>query len=296
MAFKAKNKKWLGYFIYVVLVTMVLLYFLFPAEMVEEFVDNSVSRSNPELTFKAGQISPWLPAGLRFVEARVYSGDNSQLPIFRAKSFYAGPQIIKLFKGEYRFQLDGQAYNGDIHGWLDLPDENKKSLAGDINFGNFDLASHEILAKKIDYKIIGSAGGNITFSGNSANIDDLNGKADLRLSDGQLQFKEAIFGIASVDMKSVEFELELKNRQINLIKAELGGSDVKGSLSGSIQLHKDFMQSSLNFKGTVEPLAEFYKNNPNIRELLKNMKKRVKRGQYFFAVTGTLNDPRFKLL
>ena len=169
-------------------------------------------------------------------------------------------------------------------------------MAGDINFSNFDLTSHEILANKFDYKIIGSAGGNITFSGNSANIDDIKGKVILRLSDGQLQFKEAIFGIASVDMKSIEFELGLNNRQITLIKAELAGSDVKGSLSGSIQLHKDIMQSSLNLKGTVEPMAEFYKKNPNILELLKNMKKRVKRGQYFFAVTGTLNDPRFKLL
>ena len=35
---------------------------------------------------------------------------------------------------------------------------------------------------------------------------------------------------------------------------------------------------------------------PEIRELLKSMKKRVKRGQYFFAITGTLGEPRFRLL
>ena len=296
MAFNVKDKKWLGYFVYVVLVTGFLLYVLFPAATVEEFIDNSVSRVNPELSFKAGQIRPWLPVGLRLVEAKVYSGDNSQSPLFRAESFYVGPEIVKLFKGESRFQLDGQAYKGEIHGWLDLSDENKKSLAGEINFKNFDLASHELLAKKFYYRIIGSADGNITFSGNSANIDDINGKVVLRLSDGQLQFQEPIFGIASVDMKSVEFELELNNRQVNIIKAELGGAEIKGSLSGSIQLQKDIMQSSLNLKGTLEPLAEFYKNNPGIRELLKNMKKRVKRGQYFFAITGTLDDPRFKLL
>lgn len=296
MAFNVKDKKWLGYFVYVVLVTGFLLYVLFPAATVEEFIDNSVSRVNPALSFKAGQIRPWLPVGVRLVAAQVYSGDNSQSPLFKAESFYVGPQIVELFKGESRFQLDGKAYKGEIHGWFDLPDENKKSLAGEITFANFDLAAHELLAEKFYYRVIGRAAGNITFSGKSANIDDLNGKIVLRLADGQLQFQEPIFGIASVDMKSVEFELELNNRQVNIIKAELGGAEIKGSLSGSIQLQKDIMQSSLNLKGTLEPLAEFYKNNPNIRELLKNMKKRVKRGQYFFAITGTLDAPRFKLL
>jgi len=296
MAFKVKDKKWLGYFVYVVLATMFLLYILFPAEKVEEFIDNSVSRAEPKLSFDAERIKPWLPARLHFVESRVYVRDKSQSSIFRAESFYVGPQIVKLFKGDYRLQLDGKAYNGEIHGWLDPPDENKDSLAGEINFENFDLAAHEILAKELKHRVIGSVGGNITFARNSAKIDDINGKAVLRLSDGQLLFQEAIFGIPSIDMRSVEFEMELNNRKVNIIKAELAGSDIKGSVTGSIQLHKDIMQSSLNLKGTLEPLAEFYKNNPNVRELLKNMKKRVKRGQYFFAVTGTLDNPRFKLL
>jgi hypothetical protein len=56
------------------------------------------------------------------------------------------------------------------------------------------------------------------------------------------------------------------------------------------------MRSQINLTGTLEPLAEFYKNYPEIRELLKSMRKRVKRGQYFFAITGTLGEPRFKLL
>ena len=67
-------------------------------------------------------------------------------------------------------------------------------------------------------------------------------------------------------------------------------------MTGSIKLHKDVRLSRLNLKGTVEPLAEFYKNYPEVRELLKAMRKRVKRGQYFFTVTGTLGNPEFKLL
>ena len=90
--------------------------------------------------------------------------------------------------------------------------------------------------------------------------------------------------------------LELRNKVITVAKAELSGLEVKASITGSIQLQPDINQSQLNLKGTLEPLAEFYKKHPEIRELLKSMKKRVKRGQYFFAVTGTLAEPRFRML
>ena len=62
----------LGYALYVILVTLVLLYYLFPDQAVQEVVDNSISRINPELGFKADTISPWIPAGLRIKGGRIY--------------------------------------------------------------------------------------------------------------------------------------------------------------------------------------------------------------------------------
>jgi type II secretion system protein N len=115
------------------------------------------------------------------------------------------------------------------------------------------------------------------------------------LNNGQLQFQAPIFGINSVDLQNIDIELELQNRKITIETAELTGSEVKGVLNGFIQLHSDTKLSRLNLTGTLEPLAEFYKNYPQVRELLKSMKKRVKRGQYFFSITGTLGAPIFKL-
>jgi hypothetical protein len=66
-------------------------------------------------------------------------------------------------------------------------------------------------------------------------------------------------------------------------------------MNGFILLHSDIKLSQLKLTGTLEPLAEFYKNYPEIRELLKSMNKRVKRGQYFYSITGTLGAPAFTL-
>ena len=295
MAFNTKNRKWLGYIIYVVLVTVALLYYLFPAQAVEEFVDNSLSRIHPELGFKADKIGPWIPAGLRINAGRIYLSDTSGPAVFRADTMYIGPRILKLVKGEYSIDFLGTAYKGDLTGSLHSKDEAGETFASELSFKDLDIADYEFLTERFKHRVIGKLSGNIVYDKDSTNAGG-SGKADLRLKDGQLQFQAPIFGIGSVDLQNIDLELELRNREITIVRVELSGIEVKASMTGSIQLQSDIKLSQLNLKGTLEPLAEFYKNYPEIRELLKSMKKRVKRGQYFFAITGTLGEPRFRLL
>ena len=295
MAFAAKNKKWLGYALYVVLVTFFLLYYRFPTQAVEEFVEVSLSKINPELGFKAERIGPWIPAGLRINGGRIYLKDTPASEVFKADSMYIGPRLLKLARGEYSFDLSGTAYSGNISGSLHGRDKNAAIYESALSFKDFDLARYGFLAEQLKRTVTGKLSGDIVYGKDSANAEG-NGKADLRLTDGRLQFQAPIFGIGSVDLQNIDLELELGNREIAIVKAEMAGSEVKASLTGSIQLQTDMKLSRLNLKGTLEPLAEFYKNYPEIRELLKSMRKRVKRGQYSFAITGTLGEPRFRLL
>lgn len=295
MASETKNKKWLGYTLYVVLVTVVLLYFLFPAQAVEEFLDNGIRRINPEFVFEAEKIGPWIPAGLQITAGKIYLGNPSGAAVFKTDSLYIRPHILKLVKGAYSFDLDGEAYKGDINGTLHFTGE-EKNIASEIAFRDFVLAEYDFLTEKFKHRLIGRLSGEIVYSNESVGTAGGSGKADLRLSDGQLQFQAPVFNISSLDLQSIKLEAELSRRERTIIKAQLEGPEVNGSMTGSIQLQKDIGLSQLNLKGTLEPQAEFYKNHPEIRELLKAMKTRVKRGEYFFTVTGTLGDPKFKLL
>jgi len=295
MAFAAKNKKWLGYGLYVVLVTFFLLYYLFPTQAVEEFVDNSVSRMNPGLGFKAKRIGPWIPAGLRINGGTIYLKDPTAAEVFKADSVYIGPRILKLARGEYSIDLSGTAYSGNIRGIFHAGDKNGAILQSELSFKDFELAQYGFPAEILKHSVTGKLSGDIVYGKDPANAEG-SGKAELRLSGGRLQFQAPIFGIGSVDLQNIDMALELRNREITIVKAEMAGSEVKGSLTGSIQLQPDMKLSQLNLKGTLEPLAEFYKNYPEIRELLKSMRKRVRRGQYSFAITGTLGEPRFRLL
>ena len=296
MAAEAKNKKWLGYALYVALVTVILLYFLFPAGAVEEFLDNSTARINPEFSFKAESIGPWVPAGLSIKAGQVYLRNAPDPVLFNTDSLYVGPRILSLVKGEYNFDLKGRAYSGDITGTIRFAGENSEEIAGEISFLDLDLADYGFLQQAYKHRITGSLSGEILYDSQTPGAPGGNGKVDLRLSGGRLQFNEPLLNISSLDLQSIKLEADLSRRQITIIKAELAGSDMNGTITGTIQLQKDIRASQLNLKGTLEPLAEFYKNYPEIRELLKAMKKRVKRGEYYFTVTGTLGAPKFNLL
>jgi type II secretion system protein N len=296
MAFAVKNKKWLGYALYVVLVTLLLLYYLFPSQTVEEFIDNRVARIDPAIGFKAEKIGLWVPAGLRINTGQIYLHDSPSPPVFKADSVYLGPRILPLVKGKYSFDLSGRAYHGDISGWLDSTGEEGKAIAGEVSFKNIDLADYGFLTSNFPHNLAGKISGDIEFSSGSAGPVGGNGKGDLRLTDGQLRFQTPLFGIAAVDLQNIDLQVELRSGVVQVIKAQLAGPEVNGSMSGSITLQPNIKNSTLNLKGTLEPLAEFYKNYPEIRELLKSMRKRVKRGQYFFVITGTLKNPIVKLL
>jgi type II secretion system protein N len=296
MASEVTNRKWLGYTVYIVLVALFLLYFLFPSSAVKEFVENSVSRINPDLIFRSAKITPWIPPGLRVVEGRVYLRDIPESPVFKADSLYIYPQLLKIIRGDYSFTLEGKAYKGEIAGAVQASGENKGGLDTEVTFSDFNLGEYDFLAKKSAHKISGKLSGGIVYGSGSAGNAGGNGKADLRLTAGQVQFQKPIFGISSVDLQNIELGMELSGRKVTIVRAELTGQEVKASMLGTIQLQENIELSQLNLKGSMEFLAEFSKNHPDIFDLLRSMKKRVRRGQYLFVITGTLGDPIFSFL
>ena len=290
-----RTKKWFGYTVYFVLVTAVLLYYLFPTATFEEILGNSVSRINQQLVFKAGGIKPGFPAGLRITAGGIYLGAGEQ-PLFQADSLFIGPEILGLVRGEYNFNLRGMAYGGNIKGMGRLTDKGSDPVTGDIVFNDFLLDEYGFLAEKMKHRLTGRLSGEIAYNGESPGKPGGDARLEMNLNDGQLQFKEPLFNIASVDLQNIRLEAQLNRDEVTITKAELTGPEFNGTMTGSIQLNRDISRSQISLKGTLEPQAPFYQKYPDVRELLKTMKKRVRRGQYFFAVSGTLGNPKFELL
>jgi len=296
MAADKKNKKWLGYMLYIVLVALFLLYFLFPVKAVEEFLSHSIIRINPDLAFQATKLRPRIPIGLKIVAGRVYLREVPDQTIFEADNLYIVPQLLKVMRGAYFFTLKGEAYRGEIDGSINMAGKNTGAFGAEVTFSDFTLEDYDLLAQKFTHQLSGSLSGGIVYGADPAGNAGGSGRADLHLSEGRLQFQAPVFGISAVDLQNIDMGLELSGGKITIVAAELAGREVKATMTGTIELQDDIENSQLNLKGTMEFLAEFYKSHPEISELLRSMKKRVRRGQYFFAITGTLGAPKFMFL
>ena len=296
MGADVRNKKWLGYMLYVVLVALFLLYFLFPVNAVEEFLAYSVSRINPGLAFQAAEIRPKIPAGLHIVEGRVYLLEAPGQTVFEADDLYIAPQLLKVISGNYFFTVKGEAYGGKIDGSIHIAGKDAGAFGSEVTFNDLNLEDYAFLAQKFTHRLSGSLSGGVVYGSNQTENTGGSGRGDLHLSGGRLQFQAPVFGVSGIDLQNFDLGMELSGGKITIVKADLAGQEVKASLTGTIQLQDDIVLSQLNLKGTLEFMAEFYKSHPDIFELLRSMKKRVRRGQYFFAITGTLGAPRFMLL
>ena len=282
--------------LYVFLVALFLLYVLFPVKAVEEFLSHSVIRINPGLAFQAAKIRPKIPVGLRIVGGRVYLREVPEQTFFEADTLYIVPQLLKVMRGAYFFTFEGEAYRGEIEGSINMAGKNTGAFGAEVTFSDFSLEDYDLLVQKFAHQLSGSLSGGIVYGTNPAGNAGGSGRADLHLSEGRLQFQEPVFGVSGIDLQKIDMGLELDGGKITIIMTELAGREVKATMTGTIQLQDDIANSQLNLKGTMEFLAEFNKSHPEIFELLRSMKKRVRRGQYFFTITGTLGAPKFMFL
>jgi type II secretion system protein N len=85
--------------------------------------------------------------------------------------------------------------------------------------------------------------------------------------------------------------MALKGDMLNLMRFELEGPLLKGSLSGTIRLRKELQESRLDLKGRIEPFAAFFEKAEGAEGILKFLRRKLRKGTLPFSIRGTLEKP-----
>jgi hypothetical protein len=99
----------------------------------------------------------------------------------------------------------------------------------------------------------------------------------------------------AIDFDELELKMVLNKRKIDLNSVELSGRDIRGTLSGNIRVKRDLLKSVLYLKGTIEPLAGFFKSDKGTMHTSRFLRQRLKKGKLSFTIRGTFERPRFNL-
>jgi len=292
-----KHKKWFGYAFYGILLTIGLLYDRFPSEAVQDYVQATLDRTNPQLDLSIERVSPSVTFGLKFQKTELSQKADPDRIFFRADRLLVRPSVWSLLKGKFELCFDGLVYGGALKGCVDFGERSVKSpLTASIVLKDIRMDDHDNLPDLIGRQVKGRLGGTITYSGQSNALINGTGEADLKLSEGLIELLQPILMLESIDFNELVIKMILKNQRVNLTQVELKGPNMRGTLSGVVSLRNELLKSTLNLRGTIEPFADFFKSLPGTRDTVRFFKQRLKRGKLSFMIHGTLKEPQVKFI
>jgi len=248
--------------LYGVALTAFLLYLYFPSDVLNHYIQSRANNLHTSLYFSVERAKPWLPIGLRLWGTEVSTKDRPRVKLFKADSTIIRPDLWSFLRGEGRYRFKSLAYGGDINGAVFIK-ENGASENFDtrIEFENIKVGTHKYMKELLGRQIDGILGGYVNYKGSDKNIMDGAGEASLQLSEGRLELALPFLSMESVDFDTVN----------------------------------NLLRSAIDLKGTIELFSEFFKNNTGL-EVMGLLRSRMNKGKISFAVYGTIEAPKYKII
>jgi len=293
--FISKNKKYLGYLLFALILTVALLYYRFPSDAVLDYLQATANTADPRIVLSVDRVEPRLPIGLKFGKTEVSMKDMPDGVILRIDSLLLRPGLWSLLRGKPEYCFHCVAYKGDLVGCVYIEkDRTRGFIDTEIELRNILIGDCAYLSHLIGRHIEGTLGGTVSYTGRHNLLMDGSGEANLRLSHGRVELLQPFLTFESIDFNEMEMEMVLKKQQINLTRLELKGQQLHGTLSGVVTLKEKFAKSSLDLRGTIEPYAESFKGKGGAHDTLKLLKHLIKNGTVSFVIHGTLGEPRIE--
>ncbi len=293
--FISRNKGWLGYTLYCIILTAALLYYRFPSDALAGYLRTRINKFNAPLSLSIDRIKPWPPFGLKFGQTGISLKDRPGIEIFRTDSLLVSPEAWSFLKGKRKYRFKCLGYGGSARGCISF-DENSTAapFTTEIALENIRIGTLRYLKDLIGRDVDGILSGTISYSGQGKDLMAGTGEASLKLLEGRVELLFPILSLGSIDFHEVSMDMALKGQNINLTRFDLKGPQVRSTLSGTIGLKRDLGRSTLELKGRIEPFASIFKNAGGLRNTMRLLGKGLKKGAFSFIISGTIREPKIR--
>jgi len=287
----SKNKKILSYTTYIAVIACILLYYLFPSDVIKKTLAYRVSRADPNFSIMTGHAAPVLPPGIKLRNVTIKRFNNSLFDIDEVK---IKPALLSFLKPETIYTFTGRTGDGTFNGTAAVSNkqsDNRSRL--DVNLSEIQIREIPGLQTFSRYPTAGLLSGTIAF--NKSRRPLVNARANLNIANALLTFPNPVFGLDNLSFQYIEGEVTFNGRRMQVKKCTFNGSQVDGTIAGIIILKNPFEKSTLRLTGTIQPHSGFIAGlGQGIAGLLVPRIKSTKEG-IKFKIRGTLEDPKFSL-
>jgi type II secretion system protein N len=281
-------KKWIAVTGYIIIITFIFLYYLFPTEAVTAYINYRLTGTMPGLHLEIDQIRPAFPPGVNLRSTRLYRQEKE---LFGLDRLVIRPKYLTMLSSTKSFSIFSNSYGGEIDGTANLLLK-ESNLNVDLNLNNIAIDGIPAVSEIIPHTLSGTAVGKLIFS-NQPPFG--NGQADIVISDCVADFKPALFGMDQLKMDTVTANAVLNDRILKIDNFEIKGREINGRASGTVTLRNPFIQSSINLSGQVTPTPTLMKNLSNLLPIDAITGKNIAGDGIPFRISGTFDNPSFSM-
>jgi len=284
------SKKSIFYTIYIVAITGIFLYFLFPSDTLKIYLAYRLSQGNPDVTINIDRVSPVIPPGISLYNVGIKHQNKELVDLEKLKLM---PGILSLFSDKTTLNFKGYVNAGTISGRAELDDRSgAQEVKGDGRISGIQVEGIPALQRLPADNIAGVLNGDFTFA-NVGSDRSLAGK--LTLSKSKIELKKAVFNVKSLEFRDIDADLILENDTLTIKQTKARGNQLDADLTGTIALAGQTGKHAMNLSVSVTPhhllLAKIEKNIP--MDFLRNIK--AGEAAISFKIDGTLDKPNFSL-
>jgi type II secretion system protein N len=284
------SKKSIFYTIYLIAITGIFLYYLFPSDTLKTYLAYRLSQGNPDVTVTIDRVSPAIPPGISLYNVGIAHQNKALVDLAKLKLM---PSFLSLFSDKTTVNFKGYLNAGTISGRARLGGlSGAQEVKGDGRISDIQVEGIPALQRLPADKIAGVLNGDFTFA-HVGPDRSLAGK--LTLSKSRIELKKAVFNVQSLEFRNIDADLMLKNDTLTIKQTKARGNQLDADLSGTIALAGQTGKQAMNLTVSVTPhhllLAKIEKNLP--MDFLRNQK--AGEAAISFKIDGTLDKPDFSL-
>ena len=247
---KRINKKWIGYILYSLILTAVLLYCRFPSDAAKDYLLSRIEDSDMGVSLAAESLNFSFPLCLEFFKPDFFLKKNPDAAFLRAEQLIVKPGIWSFLNGRAECFFECVLSGGNVKGSVQFSKRNLPSpFSASIDLSGIHMDNYSCLPIMVDRNINGVLEGSLTYSGLSDALLDGTGEMRLKLSNGRVNFPRPVLNMKEAEFDELSIKLALKNKTINLSRLELKGGKIQGTLSGTVLLKREILKSRLKLQG-----------------------------------------------
>lgn len=282
-----KALHWSVYVVYAFLLTVILLFTLFPTEKFMRYCEYRLSSMIPGTAWKLENMAWSFPAGVSFDSVTVNSGKPNISEIVQVTNVKLTFRLLELGKS---FSFSGGLYGGEIEGDVKRNSLSQQYSLSDCSMSDVDLSKMAYLRKQYDRKFEGKLSGKLQLQGRLGEKSVQDGNGHIKIVQGDIEIKNSILALEQLEFKQLSFDFDIKDNVGNIAKGILSSEQLQADFSGSLE-NLLSEESALSLKGKLVLQNSFFENKPQVLRVVKRLQKQHKTTALPFLLSGKLISP-----